>query len=346
MGAAMKDELSFEELVLIMGGHTAFQLLWAGVQLGVFEALSETPGMSKEDIGVKTNLESRPLRILLTGLTALRMIIKEGTSYRNSGVVEKMLVSKSPENWVEVLGWQNYIVYPGEMDFVESLKQNSNVGLRRFPGNENNLYARLSHDPFLEKTFQDSMSSLSTSANTYLADQVDLSGVKHLVDAGGGDGTNAIRLARANPHLKVTIFDAPTVCERAEKNIGQAGLVGRVDTHPGDFFVRDFPAGIDCILFAHMLTIWSPEKDTALLRRAYEALPSGGQVIIFNMMGWDDETGPMTTALGSPYFLSIATGEGMLYTWKELESFLSAAGFRQAKRLELPKDHGVLIGIK
>lgn len=342
----MKDELDFESLVLIMGGHTAFQLLWAGVQLGVFSALSDMPGISKADIGEKTKLEARPLRILLTGLTALRLIQKEGDSYRNSAIVEKILVLKSPENWVEVLGWQNYIVYPGEMDFVESLKQNRNVGLGRFPGDENNLYARLAHDPFLEKTFQNSMSSLSTSANVYLADQVDLSKVRHLVDAGGGDGTNAIRLAQANSHLRVTIFDAPTVCQIAENNIAKAGLFGRIDTHSGDFFVRDFQESIDSILFAHMLTIWSPEKDTTLLKRAYDALPAGGQVIIFNMMGWDDETGPMTTALGSPYFLSIATGEGMLYTWKEYESFLSAAGFRQTKRLELPKDHGVLIGIK
>ena len=342
----MKDELDFERLVIIMGGHTAFQLLWAGVQLDVFAALSETPGITKSELSKKTNLEARPLRILMTGLTALKLVIKDGESYRNSAIVEKILVPSSPENWVDVLGWQNYIVYPGEVDFVESLKQNRSVGLQRFPGNENNLYSRLAHDPFLEKVFQDSMSSLSSSANTYLATQTDLSKVHHLVDAGGGDGTNAIRLARANPHLKVTIFDAPTVCKIAERNIAESGLSGRVNTHPGDFFVKDFPQGIDCILFAHMLTIWSPEKDTALLKRAYDALPEGGQVIIFNMIGWDDETGPMTTALGSPYFLSIATGEGMLYTWKEYESFLSAAGFKQTKRLELPKDHGVLIGIK
>lgn len=342
----MKDELDFESLVIIMGGHTAFQLLWAGVQLGVFTALSETPGMTKADLGSKTNLEARPLRILVTGLTTLKLILKEGDSYRNSAVVEKILVPSSSENWVDVLGWQNHIVYPGEMDFVESLKQNRNVGLQRFPGDEKNLYSRLAHDPFLEKIFQDAMSSLSTSANAHLAAQADLSKVHHLVDAGGGDGTNAILLAHANSHLQVTIFDAPTVCKIAEKNIAEAGLSDRVHTYPGDFFTRDFPQGIDCILFAHMLTIWSPEKDTALLKRAYDALPDGGQVIIFNMMGWDDETGPMTTALGSPYFLTIATGEGMLYTWKEYESFLSAAGFRQTKRLELPKDHGVLIGIK
>jgi tRNA A58 N-methylase Trm61 len=190
------------------------------------------------------------------------------------------------------------------------------------------------------------MSSLSQSANALLIEKIDLRGLNHLVDAGGGDGTNAIALARANSHLRVTIFDAPSVCDIALGNIRAASLQDRVNTHPGNFFVDAFPTGIDAILFAHMLTIWSPEKDTEALRRAHAALPKGGQVIIFNMMGWDDETGPLTTALGSPYFLSIATGEGMLYSWKEYEAFLADAGFTQTHRVELAKDHGLLIGVK
>ena len=342
----MKDDLDFEGLALLAAGHSAFQLLWAGSQLGVFGLLSKKPGLARADIAKEIGLQPQPARILLTGLTALRLIIKDGESYKNSEIAQRILVRDSPESMVDVLGWQALIVYPGELDFVDSLRQGTNVGLRRFPGTENNLYEKLAHDPLLEKAFHDAMSALSKSANALLVKMVDLSKVRHLVDAGGGDGTNAITLARENAQLMVTIFDAPSVCARAQDNIVTAGLGERVKTYSGDFFKRDFPQDIDCILFAHMLTIWSPEKDTALLRRAYDALPKGGQVIIFNMMCNDDETGPLTAALGAPYFLSVATGEGNLYSWKEYESFLKEAGFVQTQRLALPRDHGVLIGIK
>jgi L-tyrosine C(3)-methyltransferase len=342
----MKDDLDFEGLALIAAGHSAFQLLWAGSQLGVFGLLSKRPGLTRPEIAKEVGLQLRPARILLTGLAALRLILKEGDGYKNSTMAQQILVPDSPQSMVDVLGWQALIVYPGEIDFLDSLKRGTNVGLRRFPGDEDNLYARLAHDPVLEKAFHDAMSALSKSANALLAKMVDLSQIRHLVDAGGGDGTNAITLAQTNTHLKVTVFDAPSVCDRAVANITKAGLADRVKTHPGDFFKRDFPQDIDCILFAHMLTIWSPEKDTALLRRAYDALPRGGQVIIFNMMGNDDETGPISAALGSPYFLTIATGEGMLYSWKEYEAFLREAGFRQTQRLKLPREHGALLGIK
>ena len=112
-------------------------------------------------------------------------------------------------------------------------------------------------------------------------------------------------------------------------------------------FSTDFPVGVDAVLFCHIFTIWSPEKNLALLRKSYETLPKGGSVIIFNMMGDDDDTGPISTALGSPYFLAIATGEGMLYSWSDYEKLMRDAGFRTIERMEgLPLDHGIIIGTK
>ncbi len=342
----MKDELTFDQLALIAGGHTAFQLLWAGVNLGVFDNLSKSPGLESEEIGNAIGLEAQPTRILLTGLATLKLILKKEESYSNSTIVEELLTKQSPGNMIDVLGWQHHIVYPAEIDFLESLKANTNIGLRHFPGNEDNLYARIAHDPALEKTFQDAMSSLSGSANQLLAQKADFSSIKHLVDAGGGDGTNAIALAKAHPHLSLTVFDAPTVCAIARENIAQQGLSDRISTHEGNFFITDFPEGIDGIIFSHMMTIWSPERNTMLLKRSYDALPKDGKLFIFNMMANDDGIGPMATALGSPYFLTIATGEGMLYTWKDYEGFLANAGFTQTERHELPRHHGIIVGIK
>ncbi len=64
------------------------------------------------------------------------------------------------------------------------------------------------------------------------------------------------------------------------------------------------------------------------------------------MMQHDSETGPLSAAMGSPYFLTLATGRGMLYCWKEYESWMNQSGFTTVKRQRLPRDHGVLIGIK
>lgn len=341
-------ELDWERLVLIAGGHTAFQLLWAGVELGLYDKLSARPGQTLDELAQALGLARQPARILLVGLTALGVVKLENGRYRNADITEARMVSGKPGCVAPILGWQAHIVYPGMMDFVASLKANRNVGLERFEGTEPTLYERLAHDKTLEKIFQDSMSGLSRQANQFLPQAMDFSRYHHVVDAGGGDGTNAMAIARAYPRLKATVFDSPSVCAHARQNIAAAGMADRVDTWEGSFFDTPFPPDTDCVVYCHILTIWSMEKNRALLKRTFDALPEGGAVVIFNMMADDDDRGPLSTALGSPYFLAIATGEGMLHPWKDYEAALRDAGFRQTVRLDtgLPIDHGILVGIK
>jgi hypothetical protein len=341
-------ELDWDKLVLIAGGHNAFQLLWAGLDLKLYDTLSRQPESMLEDLARLMELDVYPARVLLIGLTSLGVIQLTAGRYRNAALTEARLVSGKPGFAGGILGWQAHIVYPGMMDFLASLKQNRNVGLERFPGNEPTLYQRLTHDKRLEGVFQDSMSGLSRQANQFLPTAVDFGRYAHVVDAGGGDGTNAIAIARAYPGVRATVFDSASVCEHAKANIHQLGFSDQVGTWAGDFFETPFPPETDCVLYCHILTIWSMEKNRQLLERTCNALPVGGSVVIFNMMGADDDSGPLSTALGSPYFLAIATGEGMLHPWKDYESALRAAGFTQIQRLEsgLPLDHGILIGTK
>jgi cyclopropane fatty-acyl-phospholipid synthase-like methyltransferase len=238
-------------------------------------------------------------------------------------------------------------VYKGLVDFTESLTGNSNVGLRHFPGDEAALYPRLAHDPKLEGIFQAAMESLSRQANARLAESLDLSGTSRIMDVGGGVGENLIALARRFPNLRGTVFDSASVCQRAEENIAAKGFADRIDAFVGNLFDTPYPQGLDAIMYCHMFTIFSPDENRRILQKSFDALPAGGRVIIFNMMGNDADDGPMSTALGSCYFQAIATGKGMLYTWQDYEQWLSEAGFSRFERIEgLPLDHGIFIATK
>lgn len=342
-------EIDWDRLVLIAGGHTAFQLLWAGIELGVFDRLSQRPGQTLEEVASGAGLQPYPTRILMIGLTALGLVrLADDGTYRNATLTENRLVRGKPGYAAPILHWQAHIVYPGMQDFLQSLRENRNAGLARFPGDEPTLYERLTHDARLEQLFQISMSALSKQANQFLPKVMDFSRFRLVVDAGGGDGTNAISIARAYPGVRTTVFDLESVCELAARNIAQQGMSERVGTWVGDFFESDFPPGADCIVYCHIMTIWSMQRNKALLKRTYDALPEGGAVVLFNMMGSDDDRGPLATALGSPYFLAIATGEGMLWPWKDYEEALREVGFRDTVRMDkdLPLDHGILVGIK
>jgi len=335
-----------ETLYPILGGHIYFQTLSAAVQFDLFGLLKKHGELTLAEIAERLGIELKPARILLLGCTTLGLLNKSGHNYSNTELSDRLLVPDAPGNAVPIIKWQHFISYRAMYWFYGALKENRNVGLKELPGAEPTLYQRLAHAPELEKVFQDAMEAISVQANELLAQYVDLSDVRHLVDVGGGNGANVIAIARRYPRLRATVFDSPSVCRIADENIRAAGLSDRLATHPGNCFLDPFPPGADCLLFGHFFPIWSEEQNLALLKKCYNSLPSGGRVVIFNMMQSDDENGPMSAALGSPYFLTLATGGGMLYTWKEYETWMEGAGFLSVQRCLLPRDHGAVIGVK
>jgi L-tyrosine C(3)-methyltransferase len=340
-------KLDREKLELILGGHTAFALLSAGILLGAFNLLSRRPGLTEAEVQRELKLEAKPTRILVVGLLSLGMITREGEALMNVPLVEESLVDGKPGSLAPLFAWHARVVYPALADLVPSLQQNTNVGLRHFPGNGNTLYERLVSHPELEQLFQKAMSAHSQSTNAAMLEKFDFGKFKHVVDVGGGDGTNASALVNRFPNVRATVFDMPSVCAIASAKLEKAGLAGKVRTHAGNFLEDAFPREVDGVMFNHIMPIWSEQRNAMLLRKSYEVLASGGAVFIYNMMMRDDDLGPLTPAFGSLYFLALATGEGMLYRWKDYEGWLREAGFSRIERVEgLPFHHGLLVGWK
>lgn len=335
-----------QRLYLLVGGHIFFQTLSAAVELDLFSLLDQHKEMTRAQIAKALNCAEQPIRILLLGCTTLGLVRKRGLSYSNTLLSRKLLVRSAARNIIDVVRWQHHINYRAMSRFADAIRANSNVGLEEFSGTEPTLYERLAHDEQREQIFQDAMESISVQANAMLVGSLNLSGAKFLVDVGGGNGTNIIAFARRFPQLRAAVFDSVSVCEIARKNIAKENLSDRLGAHAGDCFRDPFPPEADAILFAHFLTIWSEERNRLLLRKCFDSLPVGGSVIVFNMMQHNSEDGPPTAAIGSPYFLTLATGEGMLYTWNEYKQWMSDAGFQSIETQALPRDHGLIIGRK
>ncbi|MFM6192577.1 MAG: methyltransferase [Planktothrix sp.] len=328
-----KDTLKMDDLVLLLYGHSAFQNLYAGCELGVFELLWKHPDLSQAEIAQHLQLEAYPTKALLLGLTALKLIQKVGDQYRNSLVIQMLFLENTWKEFYDVVLFEAKIVYRGSIDYVESLKQNRNVGLRQFQGQGPDLYNRLHEDPGLDKVFYNFMGSWSKLVTPLWLKKIDFSNFESVVDVGGGDATNSIALAEAFPNVQITLMDIPDSCKIAQSHIDQKQLTDRIKVMGGDIFVDEFPKDQDCFLFIHVLVIWSLDKNTSLLRRAYQALKPGGSLIIFNMMTSDQEDGPLMAALDSSYFVSIPHEGGMIYSWSDYEQCLRDAGFSQMKRI-------------
>lgn len=343
-----KDTLKMDDLVQILYGHSAFQNLYAGCELGLFELLQKHPDLSQTEISQQLDLAEYPTKALLLALTALKLIQKVGNQYCNSLVIQMLFLENTWKEFYDVVLFEAKIVYRGSIDYVESLQQNKNVGLRQFEGEGVDLYNRLHENPGLDRVFYNFMGSWSRLVNPLWLQKIDFSNFHSVVDVGGGDATNSIALAKAFPDLKITLMDIPDSCKIAQGNIDQNQLTDQIQVIGADIFVDEFPQNQDCFLFIHVLVIWSLERNTTLLRRAYEALKPGGSLIIFNMMTSDAEDGPLMAAMDSSYFVSIPHEGGMIYSWNDHEQCLRDAGFTKMRRIDCDfwAPSGIIIATK
>lgn len=339
--------LDMDGLSWILFGHAAFQYLNAAAELNLFELLEKGP-LTREEIGAELGLAERANDTLLLGCTSLGLLEKDDGRYRLAQVLSTLLPTPDWKRFKDTVAFEQYVVYEGQLDFTESLRTNKNAGLRRVRGSGRDLYHRLAENPHMEQVFYRYMRSWSELANPHLVASLDLSETKRLLDCGGGDAVNSIALAEANSHLEVTVFEIPATKVIAEKKISEAGLSERVSVVGGDMFADPLPTGFDCVLFAHQFVIWTPEENTELLRKAYEVLPEGGRVAVFNSMSNDEGDGPVVAALDSVYFAAIPAEGGMIYPWSVHERCMRDAGFRSVERIDCAgwTPHGLVIGTK
>src|SRR5207253_7882011 len=143
-----------------------------------------------------------------------------------------------------------------------------------------------------------------------------------VLDVGGGDAVNAIALARANPEARFTVLDLPGAVRIGRRKIAESGLTDRIACHESDIFADPYPDGHDCVLFANQLVIWSPEENLLLLRKAYQCLPPGGRVLVFNAISDDSGDGPLYAALDNVYFATLPARGSMLYRWGQYDESL------------------------
>lgn len=350
MATKTSNDITFTDgdyLRILIHGTTAFELLRTALEFGLFEHLETTDGMDVDEVAAVIGVESQPARVLLLGLASLRLLENRKGKYVNSEMTRHKLLRSSSRFLGPLIDIQSEIINPSLTDLSESIRRNTNVGLRRMSGPGDTLYERLTAHPDLQKIFYANMGDASHKAFTQLLDLYDFTAVRHAIDVGGGDGTNSIELARRYPKLQVTVFDQETVTQLAAGRIQDLDLQQRVHFHAGDLFIDPLPKDADAILYFHIFEIWSLERNTELLRKCYAALPAGGVCLVYNFVSNNEGTGSLSAGLVSPYFLNLASGEGMAYSVEDMERAILDAGFQRAERYEnLGFSHALVVGHK
>jgi hypothetical protein len=149
--------------------------------------------------------------------------------------------------------------------------------------------------------------------------------VHSLLDVGGGSAIFSIEVAKSQPSLRATVMEIAAVCAEADHYIAAAGLASRVRTQAVNMFTQAWPTGHDAHFFSNILHDWSDDTCRMLVKKSFAALPSGGRIVLHEMLMNEDGCGPLPAAAFS--LLMLLGTRGRQYSLPELRDFLEPAGF-------------------
>jgi hypothetical protein len=187
------------------------------------------------------------------------------------------------------------------------------------------------------------MTGLSRGANMAIAKQFPWTQYRSFVDVGTAQGDLAVQVALAHPHLTGTGFDLPEVGSIFEEYAAQTGVADRVRFVPGDFFTDALPS-TDVVMMGHILHDWDLNEKLLLLRKAYDALPQGGALIVYEAV-IDDERRSNTFGLLMSVNMLIETPGGFDYTGADCRAWMSEVGFSDSYVQHLAGPDSMVVGI-
>ncbi|SEO24720.1 Dimerisation domain-containing protein [Rhodospirillales bacterium URHD0017] len=333
-------DVSPDAIVQLGLGFWGSKALLSAVELGLFTELASGP-LDLAALTKRLRLHQRSARDFLDALLALGMLQRNGERYANTPATDRFLDHRKPGYIGGLLEMANARLYPFWGSLTEALRTGD-------PQNEakqgRDLFDELYNDPQRLAEFLKAMTGLSLGSAAVIANKFPWADCQTFADIGAAQGGLAVTLARTHAHLSGIGFDLPVVRPHFEAFVAEQGLSGRLAFRGGDFFADPLPTA-DVLVMGHILHDWGFEKKRLLIDKAYQALPYGGALIVYETI-IDDERRNNAFGLLMSLNMLIETREGFDYTGKDCMGWMKETGFAETRVETLAGPDSMVIGIK
>lgn len=308
-----------ERLFDLVSGFAQTQILLACVELDVFQTLHEDP-LEAEALAHRVGLDTAKAQILLDAAISLELLSKDRKGrYRLARLGAATLGVPGLAAMIR----HHRVFYRDLEDPVAFLRGETQPELAEFWP-----YVRGESAKTIPEDVAQAYSDLMAQSQRMVAEEtlntIDFGAFSALMDVGGGTGAFLAEVAKRYPNLDLTLFDLPPVVLQAEKlNLPKMAFA------PGSFH-DEISKGSDAISLIRVLYDHSDETIRSLLSRVYEALPSGGTLIISEPMTGGNKPHRAGNVYFALYTLAMTTGKAR--SPEEITDFLKKTGFRDVKQ--------------
>ena len=317
-----------EAILQLAAGFMAAKHLFAASELGLFEALADSPA-DLDALAARTGLTRRAARISADAMVALGLLEANGGTYRNSTVAAAFLAGPGPGDLRPFLRYWDKISYPAWTRLADALAS----------GPPREIFELT---PDLQRVASEGIEAILSAPARSLPELFDFGSHKRLLDIGGGTGSWSIAIARRHAHIEAAVLELAPTTEVARDRITFARLADRIDVIEGDAFTTDLPAGYDAFLLANVMHYFTPEQNQDLLRRVRKAAEPGSALLLADWWTNPEHTEPRQAALMAGQF-AVNVRDGDVYSSDEARTWLNRTGWRVASHRPLAGSQSLII---
>jgi hypothetical protein len=273
------------------------QAVHAAAELGIADRLAGKP-LTAAALASQLGTHPDSTERLLCALVTLRLLSREGDTFAPTelGHFLQTGVPYSRRAWSRLMGspatWQAW----GRLtDCVRTGRRASALD-----GPETDPFDAIAADPAATTVFHQAMADLTSGVAPGIVSAVDWTGVRRVVDVGGGWGTLLCAILEANPELEGAVFDLEPARAGAQEQLASRGLSSRARFVAGSFFETP-PPPAEVYIVKSCIHDWDDENSVRILGRCREAMDERARLLLVEP--------PVGAAGGNPltdWFLSFS----------------------------------------
>jgi hypothetical protein len=354
----MSAEATLARFREYMVGPTRFMNLLSCFELGVIDAIRETPGITAIELGAVAGVKPDAVEQLLF------LLVKEGfVAYGGAtgGYSLDALADVADADLGRVLTQMNMIKVTTLRQLFylsDSVRTGTLVGLKKFYGFDGDLYAAVADHKDLRESWGNIMDNVTARIDPWFFGNIDIPDGARVLDLAGNTGLGAIHTCRLKPSpgLRVTTFDLPVKEEQCLRNFRDHGVEDQCSFIGGDIF-KGVPKGFDVVLIKHFLDMFDKSEVLKILDAVNQSLDVGAQVNILVPVYPENikDSDNYTVDFFPTFFLGCSMAQGGPQKLSTYRSWLEESGFTVTKAIskdpgELPPDaipvQGILCATK
>jgi SAM-dependent methyltransferase len=327
-----------ETILQLVNGGAVSQCVYVAAKLGIADFLADGP-KTCDELAVETNVHGPSLYRLMRALASLGIFHEDGQGRFALTPLSEPLrsdVAGSLRDWA-VLRGEDFVWQPWGA-VLESVRTGSSAFRQVFRAGP---FEYLQNDADAARIFGRGMQSISSRKFVAVAAAYDFSGIRTLVDVGGGTGGLLAAILTANPDMKGVLADLAHVVAQARREIDQAGLSGRCRCVEADMF-ESVPEGGDALILGNVIHGWDDEHSIQILKNCRRAVRAGARLLLVEfILGAPNE--PHLGRLADIEMLVMTDG-GRERSASEFGALYEAAGFRLSRALATESPWSVVEG--